>query len=166
MLLLVASALICGCAHLPPATPGMNRADASTIAATTAPSKSFPILYHRTGGIAATDDRVVIWPDGVIQVVGRQLVTVNRQLPTDRFAHLRALMAGWKNLKDQYLSSSVADAYTITITYGGKTIEATDLSPELPNQFRQVFGEIETIAAEAGSTTPPPIPVDNSAPTP
>src|SRR4051812_5074982 len=22
-----------------------------------------PILYHRTGGIAGTDDRVVIWPD-------------------------------------------------------------------------------------------------------
>jgi len=134
-------------------------------AATTAPSNAtFPILYHRTGGIAATDDRVVIWPDGVIQVVGRQLVPVNRQLAAERFARLYSLLSGFENLKDKYLTAGVADAYTITITYGGKTIEATDLSPDLPDQFRQVFAEIETIAAEAGSAAP--LPVDNSAPTP
>jgi hypothetical protein len=164
MVLIGAAALLCGCAHSA-ATAGMKSPNSSATA-TTAPSKIFPILYHRTGGIAATDDRVVIWPDGVIQVVGRQLVPVNRQLRDERLAHLRSLMDGWDKLKDRYLSSGVADAYTITITYGGKTIEATDLSPELPNQFRQIFGEIETIAAEAGSAIPPPIPADNSAPTP
>ena len=136
----------------------------SATSATTSPSaKTFPILYHRTGGIAATDDRVVIWPDGVIQVQGRQLVPANRQLAEGRFARLHSLLSGWDRLKDQYLTVGVADAYTITITYGGKTIEATDLSPDLPEQFRQIFGEIETIAGEAASG---PTPVDNSAPTP
>jgi hypothetical protein len=157
---------VVGCAHS--SAPGTKSPSPSpaTAATTSASSNDFPILYHRTGGIAGTDDRVVIWPDGVIQVVGRQLVPVNRPLNPDRLAHLHSLMNGWEKLKDEYLSAGVADAYTITITCGGKTIEATDLSPELPNQFRQVFSEIETIAAEAGSAPPPPIPVDNSAPTP
>jgi hypothetical protein len=163
---LLGAALLVGCAHSS-TTPGTRSPDSSSSAttATTSPSPNdFPILYHRTGGIAGTDDRVVIWPDGVVQVVGRQLVPVNRQLNVDRFAHLRSLMSGFEKLKDQYVSAGVADAYTITITCGGKTIEATDLSPELPNQFRQIFGEIETIAAEAGSSQPPPVPLDNSAP--
>ena len=52
--------------------------------------------------------------------------------------------------KNQYVF-----AYTITITYGGKTIEAWDLSPDLPDVFRQIFGEIEAIAGEAAATVPP-----------
>src|SRR5207247_7824006 len=106
-----------------------------------------PILYHRTGGIAATDDRVVIWPDGVVQVDGRLLTPGMTRLTPQRLEQLVAMFDGWSKLKDHYLASGVADAYTITISYGGKSIEAADLAADLPQQFRQIFGEIETIAA-------------------
>jgi len=131
----------------------------STSSAST--EKAFPILYHRTGGIAATDDRVVIWPDGVVQVEGRVLVPANTRFATERFNKLHALLSGWPKLKDQYLAEGVADAYTITITYGGKSVEASDLSPDLPQRFRDVFGEIETIAGEAAT---PPTPVPDAGP--
>jgi hypothetical protein len=113
-----------------------------------------PILYHRTGGIAGTDDRVVIWPDGLVEVNGKLLAAGATQLPKERLDRLAALFDGWEKLKDRYLAPSVADAYVITIYYGDKSVEASDLAPDLPAQFRQIFAEIETIAAQ--STPPPP----------
>src|SRR5262249_8273161 len=108
-----------------------------------------PILYHRTGGIAATNDRVVIWPDGFVDVTGKLMGDGTTRLPRERFDHLVSLLAGWDKLKDQYVASGVADAYTITISYGGKSIEASDLASDLPQQFRAAFTEIEAIAATA-----------------
>jgi hypothetical protein len=130
---------------------------------TTAPTIA-PILYHRTGGFAGTDDRVVIWPDGLVEVRGKLLVPGSIRLRNDRLARLASLFDGWPKLKDRYLASDIADAYTITIHYGGKSVEASDLAPDLPPQFRRVFEEIETIAAEAGAAAPQP--ADNAAPTP
>jgi hypothetical protein len=152
MLLLAASCLL-GCAHHP--TPETKSPDRSSPTTTSASTKPFPVLYHRTGGIAGTDDRVIIWPDGVVQVEGHILTPANRRFRTDRFDRLMSLLRGWSNLKDQYLASNAADAYTITISYGGKSVEASDLASDLPEQFRQVFGEIEAIAADAAATIPP-----------
>jgi hypothetical protein len=151
------ASLLLGCAHPPaPGTkspvPSLQKTTATTTQAT---AKTSPILYHRTGGIAGTDDRVVIWPDGVVQVEGRLMPPATRRVREDRFDRLVTMFDGWSDLKDQYLAQGVADAYTITITYGGKTIEAWDLSPDLPDVFRQIFGEIEAIAGEAAATVPP-----------
>jgi hypothetical protein len=158
VLAFVASLL--GCAHSA-APSAMKPRGSSSPSPTTTPTASepFPILYHRTGGIAGTDDRVVIWPDGVVQVEGRQLVPASTRFAGERFNRLRHLLDGWSSLKDQYLASDVADAYTITISYGGKSVVASDLAPDLPETFRLVFGEIETIAAEA-ATPPTPVPGD------
>jgi hypothetical protein len=150
-------ALVClpGCAH-----HGARQATSpAPPQAATQPAQTFPILYHRTGGIAGTDDRVVIWADGVVQVQGRLLVPATTRLADDRFIKLHKLFDGFSHLKDRYIASDVADAYTITISYGGKSVEATDLAPDLPSQFRQIFGEIETIAGEAAAG-PAPVPPD------
>ena len=97
----------------------------------------------------------------MVQVEGRVLVPASRRFRTGRFDRLVSLLNDWAALKDHYLATGVADAYTITISYGGKTVEASDLAPDLPEQFRQVFGEIESIAADAAATIPP---VDNPGP--
>lgn len=138
--------LLAGCAH--------HAAPETKAPASHATPTTLPILYHRTGGIAGTDDRVVIWPDGLVDVEGELLTAGQTRVPADRFARLLSLFAGWDALKDQYVASGVADAYTITISYGDKSIEASDLAPDLPPQFRQVFTEIEAIAAQAQSDTP------------
>ena len=157
-MMMLAVAFSMGCAHKPPLAIETPDSPARPTASTTraaATGQPFPILYHRTGGIAGTDERVVIWPDGVVQVQGRLMPPALRQFRTDRFDRLVTMFNGWSNLKDQYLAQGVADAYTITITYGGKTVEAWDLAPDLPEQFRRIFGEIEQIAAEAAATIPP-----------
>jgi hypothetical protein len=143
-------AALAGCAKHP--APGMKRPDSSASNEQSLPPP--PILYHRTGGIAATDDRVVIWPDGLVEVSGKILPPGTTRLSSDRLSLLHARFVGWAELKDQYLASDVADAYTITISYGDKTIEASDLAPDLPPQFRQIFTEIEAIAAPAQPPAP------------
>ena len=125
-----------GCASKPSAAPPVARRD-------------YPILYHRTGGIAGTDDRVVIWPDGFVEVTGKLLPEGSTRLPKDRRDHLVSLFADWGQLQDNYLASNVADAYTVTISYGDKSVTALDLAPNLPRQFRDIFTEIEAIAGQA-----------------
>jgi hypothetical protein len=151
----VIAAALFGCAHR--STPGMQSPDASSHRAAT----TQPILYHRTGGIAGTDDRVVIWPDGLVNVNGKILPAGSVQLSPDRLDHLKSMFAGWEKLRDSYRETSVPDAYTITIFYGEKSVEALDLAPDLPPQFRQLFGEIESIANEAirSSMAPATLPV-------
>jgi hypothetical protein len=143
-------AVLSGCAHHP--TPGTKSPDSSPATRT---STTLPILYHRTGGIAGTDDRVVIWPDGLVEVSGKLMSAGSARLPTERLANLAALFAGWDKLKGQYVAPGVADAYTIIISFGDKSIEASDLAPDLPPQFRQIFMEIEAIAAQTQSQPQP-----------
>src|SRR2546421_7457926 len=98
------------------ATPQRQLPDSSptvTKAATTQ-----PILYHRTGGIAGTDDRVVIWPDGYVEVTGKILPDTAARLPADRLRRLASMFDGRTRLKNAYLTSNIPDAYTITIHYG------------------------------------------------
>jgi hypothetical protein len=116
-----------------------------------------PILYHRTGGIAGTDDRVVIWPDGLVQVTGRVIPSGTTRLKEDRLANLAEMFRGWQQLHDEYLAN-VNDAYSIDISYGDKTVSAMDLAPDLPEQFRKIYTEIEAIAAEAGAAPAQPAP--------
>jgi hypothetical protein len=116
-----------------------------------------PILYHRTGGIAGTDDRVVIWPDGFVQVNGKLLNDGSITLAPQRMTDLAALFNGWSKLKDSYRAANGMDAYVITIEYGGKSVTVDDLAPDLPAEFRKIFREIETISAGAAQSEPPPV---------
>ena len=119
-----------------------------------------PILYHRTGGIAGTNDHLVIWPDGFVQVDGELFVPSVARLPDERHAKLRALFDGWEKLKPEYLTNNIADAYTIAIHYGDKTVVASDIAPDLPQKFRDIFTELEAVAFDAqqqqDQVKPPP----------
>ena len=137
----------------------MNSPAASSSSSNSHPTTQ-PILYHRTGGIAGTDDRVTIWPDGFVQVKGRILPDATATVSHDRLDRLQHLFDGWEKLKAHY-PLVAADAYEITIFYGSKAVEASDLSPDLPEQFRKIFTEIESIAATAGQDQAP-----QAAPTP
>jgi hypothetical protein len=108
-----------------------------------------PILYHRTGGIAGTDDRLVIWPDGFVQTEGKLFRDAALKLPGERVHQLELLFAQWSSLKGEYLTNNIADAYTITIHYGDKAVTASDIAPELPQSFRDVFTALEAVAFEA-----------------
>jgi hypothetical protein len=158
--------MACGCAARPGAPPTSRLTEAqaqppaqSAPPAQPAPSQPAleaaaaiqPILYHRSGGIAGTDDRVVIWPDGLVEVDGKVMVASRSRLSPQRLKHLAALFRGFDQLHDQYLGVAIPDTYRITIHYGAKTVESFDLAPGLPRQFRALFSEIESIAAESAS---------------
>ena len=145
----VVTATLIGCGSRATSTVQAPTPSRTTRAATTK-----PILYHRTGGIAGTDDRVVIWPDGLVVVSGKILPDAEGRIDSERLDGLRRAFADWDQLKETYLASEIADAYLITISYGEKTIEASDLAPNLPETFRRIFTEIEAIAAAAQSTEP------------
>ena len=46
----------------------------------------------------------------------------------------------------------------LTISYGGKSITALDLAPNLPEQFKKLYTEIESIAAQAAAAPKAPTP--------
>ena len=149
--------LIAGCAsHQPTTSPE----PVSSQVATPAASTTQPILYHRTGGIAGTNDHLVIWPDGFVQVDGKLFTPAVTRLAVERHAKLRSLFDGWDKLKSEYLTNNIPDAYTITINYGYKAVTASDLAPDLPQTFRDIFTELEAVAFEAqqqqDQVKPPP----------
>ena len=143
-LTLLLISLVAGCARSAPPTEN------STKVATTQ-----PILYHRTGGIAGTNDRLVIWPDGVVQVEGKLFSDAAVRLPGERHAKLAAMFDGWEALKGEYLSNNIIDAYTITIHYGDNAVVANDIAPDMPQQFRDIFTALEAVAFEAQQQQPP-----------
>jgi hypothetical protein len=117
-----------------------------------------PVLYQRTGGIAGTDDRVVIWPDGFVQVRGKVLNSGEGWLSKDSMAQVWDALGNWSALKREYLPTTpVNDGYIIAITFDGKTVTASDLAPNLPSSFRELFAKIEKIAGDI-SAEPKPAP--------
>jgi len=113
-----------------------------------------PILYHRTGGVANTDDRVVIWPDGFVTVRGKILADNQGWLTRQRVAELNSILKDWPTLRDDYSAQNVDDAYTIAITYGGKTVTGSDLAADLPERFRKAFVAIEAAAGQISAQPP------------
>jgi hypothetical protein len=124
-------------------------ASVSSPAAKSAAPTTQPILYHRTGGIAGTNDRLVIWPDGFVQIDGKLFTPAVTRLPAERLNKIEAMFDGWEKLKNEYLASNIPDAYLITIHYGDKSVVGSDLAPDLPQKFRDIFTELEAVAFEA-----------------
>ena len=146
-----------GCAGKHTQTPGQSASGVPDSAASKQPTTR-PILYHRTGGYAGTDDHVVIWPDGLVQVSGRLLEDATGTLAPQRITDLSKMFDGWSKLKDEYRAGHIMDAHVITIEYGGKSVTVDDAAPDLPPQFRKIFTEIEAIAAQAANAAPAPAP--------
>ena len=149
--------ILTGCASKH-STPGQSASGVPDSSSATKQPTTRPILYHRTGGYAGTDDHVVIWPDGLVQVHGELLAPATTTLPPQRITDLSKMFDGWSKLNDEYRAGNIMDAYVITIDYGGKSVTVDDAAPDLPAQFRKIFAEIEAIAAQAASAPPAPAP--------
>ena len=153
----VATVLLVGCASRD-STPGMRSPDSSADSFREPTTR--PILFHRTGGIAGTNDRLIVWPDGFVQIDGELFVPAVARLPQERHAKILALFEGWGKLKPEYLNNNIPDAYTITIHYGDKAVVANDIATDLPQKFRDIFTELEAVAFEAqqqqSDVKPPP----------
>jgi len=154
--------LLIGCSSRH-STGGMKAADSSSSSSAARGSSAAttqPILFHRTGGIAGTNDRLIVWPDGFVQIDGKLFVPAIARLPQERHAKILAMFDGWEKLKGEYLNNNIPDAYTITIHYGDKAVVANDIATDLPQKFRDIFTELEAVAFEAqqqqNDVKPPP----------
>ena len=109
------------------------------------------IEYHRTGGLVGTDDLATIKPDGTFSTSGKMLGHRTGQLREDQVAELIRVFDGWAQLKRNYPPDPHAsDAMTVELRYGGRTVTASDASPELPEQFRDpAIGLLEVALVDA-----------------
>jgi hypothetical protein len=103
-----------------------------------APAHSLqPIRYTRTGGFAGTHDQLVISPDGSIAVSGKTWGDRRGRLTTEQIAALADAFNGWDALRDHYPAlPGVTDYFELTLTYGGKTVTAADISTA-PTTFQR-----------------------------
>ena len=109
----VALLLVVGCASAHRPTEAAPAAHAAAPPDTAPPAW---IIYQRTGGIAGTDDRVVIWPDGLVQVRGTILTSGEGWINQDKLAELRALSADVAAIASVPLPKQpVPDAYMISL---------------------------------------------------
>jgi hypothetical protein len=104
------------------------------------------IEYHRTGGLVGTEDLATIKPDGTFTTSGKLLGRHTGRLTDDQVAVLIRVFDGWSDLKRNYPPDPhAADAMTVELRYGGRTVTATDASPDLPEQFRTAREAVEAV---------------------
>jgi hypothetical protein len=101
-------------------------------------------VYRRTGGIAGTDDRIVLWSDGLAQVSGRMMRTSVVILRSDQLRQLRSLLVGWEQLESAP-AANAADAFVVEICHGGKSVVVSDGVPQVPPAFAEVRGILESL---------------------
>ena len=150
---------VSGCAK----TQAAGRADsAGGPASTSKLPTTQPILYHRTGGVARTDDRVIIWPDAFVQVHGKLMGDADVFMPKQRLAKLWQLALQHEgevyfNYEGRIKTAESADAYTITLYVNGHieqfkdVIDAVDRAAKSLARVLETYAEIEAIAAEAAN---------------
>lgn len=132
------------CAPKEQATVEQGRAEAM---------KAFqPIGYKRTGGVAGSEDRIEVGPDGKIQVSGRLLGNTTGQLSEFQLMQLSRAFEGWDKLKENYPAPrNTADAFVVEITYGQKTVIANDAA-EIPDAFKRARQRLEMITRDLPAT--------------
>ncbi len=150
--IMIVALALCGCAA--PRHPATRPIQPATAPTAIAPG---PILYHRTGGIDQTDDRVVIWPDGFVEVHGKIFGDGQGWLSKHSLNALWPMLQDWPTAAERPTSRTVIpDAYWITITFNGKSVTWLDLAPDLPPGFRRLYSTIEEIAGDITSSPQAP----------
>ena len=101
--------------------------------------------YHRTGGIAGFDDRLVIFDNGVVVVSGK---TVNQEIEINKTDVERIVTLFNKSqfsmLEGNYSArSGNADLIKYTISYNSKTVNAEDSA--IPPSLQPVIDELNRI---------------------
>ena len=103
------------------------------------------ILYHRTGGFAGFDDRMVVWPDGFTHVSGRGYCMTGPADASDLDSEFR----GWEALQPRY-DAGGADRIRVTIVYRGRSVSATE-SADVPETFARARRALERIMNQVKS---------------
>jgi hypothetical protein len=101
-------------------------------------------VYRRTGGIAGTDDRIVLWSDGLAQVTGRMMRTTVVRLPSEQVARARSTFAGWERLKSPP-PSNAADAFVVEIFHDGRSVVVSDGATQVPRAFAEARAFLESL---------------------
>ena len=113
------------------------------------------IIYHRSGGLAGTDDTWKITLDGTVTHQG-QTAGTPEQLTTAQMAELTAAIraANFMSLEDSCVpQNTCCDRYTyeITVTVGGesKTVTTIDASPTAPAELTQLIDTLNRLLIPA-----------------
>lgn len=120
-----------------------------TPVAASAPLPALVLDYHRTGGIAGIDDRLIIFDNGAAVISTR---SVSREFEVNR-SELERLdriftQAGYNSLQEKYTSpSGGADFIRYSITYQNKTVLTEDTVTPYPLQpvIRELNGIISSV---------------------
>ena len=126
-----------------------------TSPATTTPPPGVLIDYHRVGGIAGLDDRLVIFDNGAAVVSSR---LVNREImlnqtDLDRIMTLFTT-AQFSMLEGNYSARrGSADLIQYSITYRGKRVNAEDSAT--PPSLQPVIDELNRIIRSGGAFEQP-----------
>ncbi|MDG6104376.1 hypothetical protein Daura_10960 [Dactylosporangium aurantiacum] len=112
-----------------PSTSAAAPASASASSSTSAgPGATDTLLiFTRQGGLAGTNDRLVVRPDGAWTLTTKAGTKEGKLTPAELTAIKGALeQVGFSKLPTANGSTNVADGYTYTITYGGHEVTAKD----------------------------------------
>jgi hypothetical protein len=116
-----------------PATPtlgtssdGYPGATSEPQAATTVNPHEVLVVWQRGGGFAGVQDSVTVYADGRM-VVDRNGTVTNGQVPELTMEELRSTLGSdeWRALDAEY-GTPYADAFSYSITTGGKTVQTYD----------------------------------------
>ncbi len=106
--------------------------------------------YHRTGGIAGVDDRLVIFDNGV-GIISRKTASTEITLNQTDLERITGIFneAQFSQLSGNYSARhGSADYYRYTISYHSKTVNAEESA--VPPSLQPVIEEINRIISAAG----------------
>ena len=105
------------------------------------------VTYIRTGGLAGAEDRLMIAEDGTVTTSGRLFGNGSSKLTEFQLLQLARIFEGWERLEANYPAPPEArDAFTVAITFGTRTVTATDASANVPPLFQTARQRLEQIA--------------------
>ena len=112
--------------------------------ATTAAASDVVAVWSRSGGIAGSDDRMIVYADGRIQVEGSGATsTVQGDAAAVEALRQRVTGSEWQSLDESY-GEQFPDAFAYTIEAGGKTVRTYD-GAEMPAVLAEVFQQINSL---------------------
>jgi hypothetical protein len=109
------------------AAPATTGTTTSSSPAATQNAGDALLVFTRTGGLAGTNDRLVVRPDGAWTLTSKS-GSKEGKLTATELAALKTTMeqVGFSKLPKVNDNSNMADGYTYTINYGGTEVMAED----------------------------------------